>query len=471
MGSFSRREFLGESLLAAAAASAIPALPALASPVRRAGPNDRLRVAVVGVRGQGFVHVKRWSKLSDCEVVALCDPDANVVGEPSKTVEKESGRKPRWEADVRKLLEDKTIDVVSIATPNHWHVLASFWAVQAGKDVYVEKPLGHNVVEQRRLVQLADKTGRLVQMGNYTRSNGHTRSGIEFLRSGKLGKVSLARAIFYSKRGSIGKKPDGEPPPGVDYDLWTGPAPLRPFNPNRFHYNWHWNWDYGGGEIANNGVYFLDTARWGLGKDGHPARVASVGGRLGYEDDGQTPNTHLVVYDYGDARIVHEIRGLESDKYRDVATGTIFQGEKGHGVFTTAGTAVFSEDGKLIERFGGTGDHFRVFADAVKARKRELLTSDVLEGHLSTSLCHFGNISHRLGAPKPLSEVKDFGGDAGAEAVDRLRAHLKGHGLEGATVAVGRPLEIVGEKFKDAPEADALLGREYRKPYVVPDSV
>src|SRR5688572_21246072 len=174
MVSRSRREFLADSMLAAAAAG-IPALPALADPVRRAGPNDRLRVAVVGVRGQGRVHVSRWSKLPDAEVVALCDPDAAVVEEPSKAVEKASGRKPKWEADVRKLLEDKSIDVVSIATPNHWHVLASFWAVQAGKDVYVEKPLGHNVVEQRRLVQLSEKTGRLVQMGNYTRSNGHTR--------------------------------------------------------------------------------------------------------------------------------------------------------------------------------------------------------------------------------------------------------------------------------------------------------
>ena len=471
MGSKSRREFLADSMLAAAAAAGIPALPALADPVRRAGPNDRLRVACVGVRGQGRVHVSRWSKLPDAEVVALCDPDPGVVEEPAKAVEKASGRKPKWEADVRKLLEDKSIDVISIATPNHWHVLASFWAVQAGKDVYVEKPLSHNVAEGRRLVQLADKTGRLVQMGNYTRSNGHARAGIEYLRSGKLGKISLARAIFYSKRASIGKKPDGEPPPGVNYDLWTGPAPLRPFNPNRFHYNWHWNWDFGGGEIANNGVYFLDTARWGLGKDGHPDRVVSVGGRLGYEDDGQTPNTQIVVYDYGDCRILHEIRGLETDKYRDVATGTIFEGEKGYGVFATAGSAVFSPDGQLIERFSGTGDHFRVFADAVKARDRKLLTSDVLEGHVSTSLCHFGNISHRLGTPKPLAGLKDFGGDAGAEALDRLRAHLEGHGLGAATVAVGRSLEIAGERFNDAPEADALLTREYRKPYVVPDSV
>ena len=201
-------------------------------------------------------------------------------------------------------MDDKTIDVVSIAIPNHWHVLASIWAIQSGKDVYVEKPLGHNIWEQRRLVEASRKHNRLVQMGNYTRSLESFRSAVAYLRAGTLGKIKLAHGICYNKRGSIRNLPDAPVPAGVDYNLWQGPAAERPFNPNRFHYNWHWNFEYGGGEIANNGIYYLDIARWGLGKSEHPKRAMSVGGRVGYEDDGNTPNSQIAVLDYGDVQII-----------------------------------------------------------------------------------------------------------------------------------------------------------------------
>jgi predicted dehydrogenase len=373
------------------------------------------------------------------------------------------------------MLEDKSIDFISIAAPNHWHVLASIWGIQAGKDVYVEKPLGHNVWEQRKLVEAARKHEKIVQMGNYTRSLGSHRSAIDYLRSGKLGKVKLARGLCYNKRGSIGKKPDGSPPPGVDYNLWLGAAPERPFNPNRFHYNWHWNFDFGGGEIANNGIYYLDVARWGIGKNEHPKKAVSIGGRLGYEDDGNTPNTQIGILDYGDVQIVIEIRGLETAPYKDVTMGNVFHCEKGTLASGIRGTAAFSPEGELLEKFTGTGDHFRNFVDAVKSRKREMLTSEVLEGHLSTTLCHLPNISHRLGEPKPLGEVAAPGGDAGAEAVERMRAHLKDNGLDPAKTLVhaGPLLEFDGaaEKFAGNPAADALLRREYRKPFVVPDTV
>ena len=476
MTQFSRREFLEQSLFAGAVvAGGLPL--AAAEPRRRVGPNDRLRVAVVGVKGQGSVHVSKWAALGDVEIVALCDPDENVVGAPMANAEKKTGKKPVHVKDIRKLLEDKSIDAISIATPNHWHCLASIWGIQAGKDVYVEKPLGHNLFECRKLVEASRKYDKLCQMGNYPRSLGHVREAIKYVREGKLGKVKVARGICYNKRGSIGKKPDGTVPAGVDYDLWLGPAPERPFNPNRFHYNWHWNWDFGGGEIANNGIYQLDTARWGINKDTHPTRVVSVGGRFGYEDDGQTPNTQVTLYEYGDVQIIQEVRGLPTEKYPpDVLMGNIFECEKGKLVMGISGSAAYSPDGEIIERFKGTGDHFRNFADAVKSRKRETLNSDVLEGHLSTALCHLANISYRLGTSKPAAEVaKALTTDAAHESGDRLLGHLKENQVDVDKVEfrIGKPVSIdtKTEKFAGDEEANKLLTREYRKPYVVPENV
>jgi predicted dehydrogenase len=473
MSHFTRRDFLRASLAVGGLSTAGWAGQ---EPAPRAGANDRLRVAVIGVRGQGRVHVSRWAAFKDAEVAAICDPDENVVVDAMTTAEKKTGKKPQYYKDIRKLLEDKSIDVVSIAAPNHWHCLASIWAVQAGKDVYVEKPLSHNLWEGRKLVEASRKYDRLVQMGNYPRSNGNLRAAIAFLRDGKLGKVKFARTILYSGRGSIGKKPDGPVPAGVDYDLWLGPAPEQPYNPNRFHYNWHWNWSFGGGEMANNGIYHLDTARWGLGKDEHPRRVVSMGGRFGYEDDGQTPNTQMVEVDYGDVRILMEIRGLRSEKFRDVATGTFFEAEKGTLVSGGGSVAAYAPDGRLIEKFSGGGDHFRNFADAVKARKREDLNSEVLEGHLSTSLCHLANISYRLGERRTMDAGDRFGAsEEAADMLPRLREHLKENEVDPAktTACFGRPLtfDSKAEKFVGDPDADALLRREYRKPFVVPEVV
>ncbi len=474
MTQFSRREFLEQSLFAGAILAG--GTSAFAEPLRRAGANERLRVAVIGVKGQGSVHVSKWAALGDAEIVAICDPDENVIGSAFSIAEKKTGKKPVHYKDIRKLLEDKSIDAVSIATPNHWHCLASIWAIQAGKDVYVEKPLGHNLFECRKLVDASRKYDKLCQMGNYMRSLGHMREAVQYLREGKMGKIKVARGICYNKRGSIGKKPDGPVPAGVDYDLWLGPGPERPFNPNRFHYNWHWNWDFGGGEIANNGIYQLDIARWGIGKDVHPTSVVTVGGRFGYEDDGQTPNTQVSLFEYGDVQVIQEVRGLPTEKYPpDISMGNIFDCEKGKVVISNAGSAAYSPDGQLIQRFGGQGEHFRNFADAVKSRKREMLNSEVLDGHLSTALCHLANISYRLGASKPFGEAgKALTTAPGQEAGDRLVAHLKENGVETdkLEVRIGRPVAIdtKTEKCGDE-EANKLLTREYRKPYVVPENV
>jgi len=475
MTQFSRREFLEQSLFAAAALGG--ALPLRAeTPRRTVGPNERVRVAVVGVHGQGSVHVGRWLSLPEVEIAAICDPDETVVGSPIAKVEKASGKKPIHYKELRKLLEDKSIDAISVATPNHWHCLAGIWAIQAGKDAYVEKPLGHNLFECRQLVEASRKYDKLCQMGNYPRSLGHVRDAVKFLHEEKLGRVKVARGICYNKRGSIGKKPDGPVPAGVDYDLWLGPAPERPFNPNRFHYNWHWNWDFGGGEIANNGIYQLDTARWGIHKDVPPLAVVSIGGRFGYEDDGQTPNTMVTLFEYGDVQIVQEIRGLPTDKYPpDLLMGNIFECEKGKVVISIAGSAAFGPDGQKIQQFAGSGDHFKNFSDAVKSRKRADLTSEVLDGHRSTALCHYANVSYRLGGAVPSGDAGGpFASTAAHEAHERMVAHLKDNEVDVAKISfqVGKTIAVdpKTEKVPGDEAANKLLTREYRKPYVVPET-
>ncbi len=482
MGHVSRREFLEQSMLAAAAAAS-PCLPAFGQENKEgsASPNERLRVAVIGVHGQGAVHVSRWARMKDVEVVALCDVDPGVAPEAQADAEKKSGKKPAFVKDIRKLLDDKSIDAVSIATPNHWHTLAALWAVQAGKDVYVEKPLSHNVREGRVLMEAARKHGRIVQHGTQNRCIEGIRQAINHVKTGKLGKIKLAVGLCYKDRRSIGKKADAPVPPGVDYNLWLGPAPLRPFNPNRFHYEWHWNWDYGNGDIGNQGVHQMDVCRWGIGKSEFPKTVVGLGGRYGYEDDGQTPNTQVTLYDYGDCQILFEVRGLRTKGYKEAYIGNVFYGDEGYVVIGAGASALFTPKGDLISRFSGGVDgefgsreHFRNFVHVVRSRKMEDLRADVLEGHLSSALCHLGNISWRLGKEQPFTAGDPFGkSEAGHEAFTRFKDHLTANkvDLEKVKCCMGRvlTLEAGKESFSGDAEADALLTRDYRKPFVVPD--
>jgi predicted dehydrogenase len=469
MGRLNRREFLEKSMLATAA-SAVPFSG------RRAGPNDTLRVAVVGVKGRGRTHVQDLSNLKDTQVAAIVDIDEKMISLAMQTAERSSGSKPAYYKDVRKMLEDKTIDAVSIATTNHTHALYSIWAMQAGKHVYVEKPCSHNIFEGRKIIEAARKYNKICQVGTQSRSNKGMIDSVQFLRSGKIGKIQVARGLCYKFRSSIGKKPDGPVPDGVDYDVWLGPAPVRPFNPNRFHYNWHWFWDYGNGDIGNQGVHEMDRARWGLGKNEHPTRVISVGGRLGYEDDGETPNTSVTCLDYGDVKIIFEVRGLPTNKLRDTAIGVIFEGTEGYLLNRSYASAVaFDKDGKKIAEFTREGKHFQNFTDAIRSGKHTDLTADIVEGHLSATLCHLANISYRLGTLKPLASEKPFDTAEGNEAFERMRTHLKDHEIDPETtkVTVGRALTFdpKTETFPKDPEANKLLTREYRKPYVVPENV
>jgi predicted dehydrogenase len=473
--SLNRREFLKRSTMAAAAA-ATPAVPLLASaaPLRRAGPNEMLRIAVCGVKGRGLEHIGQWSKMKDVQVAAIVDIDENVIDNAMTRVEKNAGNKPVYYQDFRKMLEDKSIDAVSIATCNHTHTLIAISSVIAGKHVYVEKPLSHNIWEGRKLVEAARKYNKVVQHGTQSRSGGGFRKTATFLAEGKLGAIKVSRGLCYKRRTSIGKKPDGPVPKGVDYNLWLGPAPERPFNPNFFHYNWHWHWDTGNGDIGNQGVHEIDKARWYLGKNTFPLKVSCVGGRFGYEDDGETPNTQIAVFDYGDSQLVFEVRGLETEKYMGEQIGNIVHCKDGY----VSGTTAYDPAGKKIamdvKDDGRATDHFRNFIEAVKAAKPEMLNADVLEGHLSASLCHLANISYRLGQQRPITKDDPFASEEGNEAFNRMRKHLTENGvdLSKTQLQVGRTLSFDGktEKFVGDPEADKLLTREYRKPFVVPEN-
>jgi len=488
MTQFSRRQFLGNSALAAAAA-AVSSIPVLGSELRRPyGANDRLRIAVIGVKGRGLEHVSQWVKMPDVEIAAICDIDENQIFGAMDRIEKATGKKPAYVKDLRKLYEDKSIDAVSVATCNHWHSLAGVWAVQAGKNVYVEKPISHNVFEGRRLVEAGKKYNKVVAVGTQCRSMKGMREAISFLHSGRLGKVKIARGFCYKSRKSIGKKPNGTVPPGVDFDIWLGPAPERPFNPNRFHYNWHWFWDTGNGDLGNQGVHQVDIARWGLNKNEHPLSTISVGGRLGYEDDGETPNTQISVQDYGDAQLIFEVRGLDTDAYKDkaiadkaghVKIGDVFECTDGYMVVPTYSSAIaYSPKGELIQRFAGGEDsaHFRNFIEAIKSNKPESLNAPAIDGHLSAAACHLANISHRVGEAKALSTEDPFGkNEAANESYHRFRDHLKENGVDLAKTSftMGRELKF-DTKTETIPgdvEASKLLTREYRKPYVVPENV
>jgi len=285
---FDRREFVQSS---AALAAAFAALGSSARPARatdkakdnaRGSAQDRLRVAVVGVHGRGGEHVHALAGKHNCVVATICDPDVGVIGPTMSHCLSAQGFLPRYEADIRKVLEDKSIDIVSIATPNHWHALAAIWAMQAGKDVYVEKPVSHNVSEGRRIVETARATRKICQTGTQSRSSTGMREAMEFLHSGKLGQVRLARGLCYKRRGSIGKVEKPQPiPKTIDYDLWCGPAPKKPLMRQKLHYDWHWIWDYGNGDLGNQGIHEMDKARWGLGKMELAKSVLSVGGRFG----------------------------------------------------------------------------------------------------------------------------------------------------------------------------------------------
>ncbi len=487
MRPLNRREFLQDSaILAALASSGLTGNQASAEAKKareeQAG-KDKVRMAVIGVRSRGLEHVQRLAGRSGVVITTICDADEAVIAPAMKRVEDAQGKAPRFVQDLRKVFDDKEIDAVSIATPNHWHALAAIWAMQAGKDVYVEKPVSHNVSEGRRIVEMARKYNKICQAGTQSRSSSGMREAIAYLHSGKLGQVTLARGLCYKFRPSIGKVTKATPiPKTLDYNLWSGPAPIKPVMREKLHYDWHWIWDYGCGDLGNQGIHEMDKARWGLNKKALPQAVFSLGGRFGYSDDGQTANTQIIVFDYGDSELIFEVRGLVSTSpYPEGAgikqrglnpnwVGNIFYGTEGVLVCPsyTSGI-VLDPKGKVVKRFDGGEDHFGNFLKAVASRKVEDLNGDILEGHLSSALCHLGNVSYRLGTVQPFeNKVEAISGDKEAQAtLERMLEHLKPYKKnEGdQDLRVGRKLKIDADKecFVNDKEADAMLTREYRK--------
>jgi len=380
-------------------------------------------------------------------VAAICDIDERELPKIVADVEKISGKKPRTETDIRKVLENKEIDAISIAAPNHWHALATIWACQAGKHVYVEKPVSYNIFEGRKMVEASRKYDRIVQTGTQNRTNPLVRSAMEFLHAGKLGKIYMVKCVVFRPRESLGHKPNSAVPPGVNYDLWVGPAQWRPYNENRFHYNWHWFWDTGNGETGNNGPHYTDVARWALQKYEHPKRIQSMGGYDVFDCDQETPNTQMSMMEYADgSRVQMEVRGLYTNAEDGIRMGLLFYGSEGwmhlggsewktyYGRKNEPGEQRSDKDDHPTDiKLTEDGAHFWNFIEAVRANKRELQTADILEGHLSAAMCHLSNIAYRTGRQVVFDPANEcFHGDS---------------------------------------EASSLLRREYRLPFVVPEKV
>ena len=476
MNSITRRQFLEDSILAAAAAAtaSIPAR-AIAADQRAVSANDKITVAIIGCGIRGKQHASELAHLSDCEIAYVCDPDRERATELAADLVAKNRPQPKAVQDLRVILEDKSVAAVFIATPNHWHALAAIWAMKAGKDVYVEKPVSHNISEGRRIVQVARKLGRICQGGTQNRSNGALAEAIKYMHDGKLGEVKLARSIVYGPRGSIGGPGQYEIPASVDYNLFAGPAPMSPLTRPQFHYDWHWFWNTGNGELGNNNIHSLDICRWGLGVTGLGRAVISYGGRLGYTDAAETPNTQVCVFDFGGKTIVAETRGLKTELFNpNFKGGWVFHGTEG----IVAGESLYDPEGRLIRTFEGkTESHFANFLKAVRSRKVSDLHADILEGHQSTALCHVGNLSWRLGHPASREEIQKRLGelkvhDAVLETFDRTCKHLVENNvdLEKSKLTLGTLLRLDSdkEKFLDNPMADTLLTREYRKPFIVP---
>lgn len=495
MNKLDRRRFLKSSLLTTASFSLFPALAAEQTASKQApasaqsrvlGANDDVRFAVVGFheKGRGDAHIKGLREVkSGTRLVALCDVDRDHLDKELARC-RDNGDKVEGYTDIRKLLENKDIDVVSFATPNHWHALGSIWAMQAGKDVYVEKPVSHNVWEGRQIVAAASKLGRIVQAGTQSRSSHGIREAIQWVHEGHIGKILRARGLCYKRRPSIGKV-DGPQtvPASVDYDLWCGPAPKDPLRRKNLHYDWHWVWPTGNGDLGNQGIHEMDVARWALGETALSPRILSVGGRLGYLDDGTTPNTLVIFHDYPAAPLLFEVRGLPSgvgsksmDKYQGAGVGIVVECEGGKMVIPNYTSArILDKDGKELKQFKGTSSHFANFIDAVRSRKPADLHGPILEGHLSSALCHTGNISYRLGQPHSPEEIREAvkANKDLAEALGRMEQHLAANqvDLHKTPAILGAVLKMdpQTERFLDNDKANQMLTREYRQPFVVPE--
>ncbi len=425
-----RREFLRSGLESTAGLAAYTGITFLAKPERVFGANDRVRVAVCGLHGRGMDHVEGFRAVRNSEVAAICDVDENVLAQRLPEIEKTGIPKPRTFVDIRKLLEDKSIDAISVATPNHWHALMGIWACQAGKDSYIEKPCCHNLWEGRQLVRAAEKYNRIVQHGSQIRSAPALQEAVRMMRDGFLGEIYMARGLCFKWRNTIGRAQVEPIPKGVHYDLWTGPAKMLPFTRNHFHYNWHWIWNYGNGDLGNQGIHQVDVARWGLGVK-FPNRILASGGHFMFDDDQETPNTLNCAFEYdmpdGKRKLLEmEVRHWMTNREAGIGStafgkpqgpipttgmgaiegggrntiGDIFYGSKGYLATGDEDLCAFQtwlgEKHEPGPQRQAAGDHYANFIDCVRSRRREDLNAPINEGYISTALVHLANASYRL---------------------------------------------------------------------------
>jgi len=455
MAYIDRRSFIKKS--GAATAGAFVGGQVMGHSSLKNSPNNTVNVAVIGIRSRGRDHYRALSKIPNVKISTLCDIDQRLLPDAVAEVEQLTGYRPATSTEYRKVLEDPDIDVVSIATPNHWHALQTIWACQAGKDVYVEKPVSHTILEGRKMVEAARKYKRVVQTGTQARSSLATLQAISFMNEGGLGDIYMTKGLCLKPRGSIGHVKDSKIPDGVNWDAFLGPAPYRPFNKNRFHYKWHWFWDTGNGDFGNQGIHQADIGRLVLNKNTHPVKIQGFSDFFIWDSDQETPNIQHLEFEYEDGRILQfEVRGLGTNAEGGIRIGNLVFGSKGwmniasedvgkcqtyfsdieltpsgYSSYNEQKGPEFSDDDPASS--DAVVNHFANFIDCVRSRNWQDLHADILEGHLSTSLCHLGNIACRL--KKPLRFNPDE------------------------------------ESFIDDTEADSYLTKAYRSPYVLPEIV
>ncbi|MCG6155425.1 Gfo/Idh/MocA family protein [Rubinisphaera margarita] len=498
MTQLTRRGFVQSSL--AAVGAGVFAAPHIA---RAKSPNDKLAVAVVGAGGRGSSHVSAFLNDQRTEITYIVDADEKNGQSKCDSVEKKQGFRPKFVRDMREAFDDKSVDIVSTATPNHWHALCGIWAMQAGKDAYVEKPVCQTIQEGRALITAARKYNKMCQVGTQCRSSKAVMAAVDFINEGGVGDVKFARGLCYKRRKSIGALGDYKVPESCDFSLWSGPATYTDPKVTRpkFHYDWHWQRHYGNGDLGNQGPHQTDIARWGLGLDRHPNKIVSYGGRLGYKaerndpnyvDAGDTPNTIVSLYDYGDKFITFETRGLSVDKSQDEELNKLFQSDSGNKIgvvwYGSDGYVVqlsynhciaYNKDFEVIKEFKGGDDHFTNFVDACVSRNMEDLNADVEVGHLSAAMSHLGNISYYVGEENKvsvdslrseLSRIESL--DDNVATLDRTVKHLEDNGvdLEKYPLALGPYLEFdpKQEVFKNNEAANEQLRREYRSEFTCP---
>ena len=487
MAMIKRRSFL-KRVAAASAAFPLVTIAGTKASGRVLGANDAIRVGVAGIHGQGNSHIEQYLGLEGVRVTHLIDPDQSLFESRSAPIREKWGLDPKCFQDIREALEDSNLDAISVATPNHWHSLLTIWACQAGKDVYVEKPLSHNITEGRRCVEAARRYQRIVQHGTQERSSPGRANEIAAVHSGKYGKLRVSKGYCCKPRWSIGHKPIGQPPQHLDFNLWLGPAAEQPYHGNLVHYNWHWFWDFGNGDIGNQGIHELDVARWAIPGVTLPTKVWSLGGRFAEGDQGQTPNMQLAVYEYGDVHLVFEVRGLVRAR-DEQPENPLSRFKVSNEYYTDQGMITDGQfhpnDGdqpQQLERFDvkvTDGGAWGSFLHAVRTRNVADCNADVELGHHSCCLIHAANASYRLGENVPFREQAQALGE-NHEVVESFRnltenLQVAGIRLEEREYRLGKTLTLdpQAERYvgEGADEANAFLTRDYRAPFVVPAQV